>query len=79
MHVTGPVDLMTQIANSPEGQNCYAQRLVTFAYERSLTNQDVCTVQMLAGKMTTPGYNIIALVTDLTQTQSFRYRAKELP
>ena len=34
---------------------------------------------MLAGKMTTPGYNIIALVTDLTQTQSFRYRAKELP
>ena len=34
VHVTGPVDLMTQIANSPEGQNCYAQRLVTFAYER---------------------------------------------
>jgi hypothetical protein len=34
---------------------------------------------MLAGKMTTPGYNIIALVTDLTQTQSFRYRVKELP
>ena len=53
VHVTGPVDLMTQIANSPEGQNCYAQRLVTFAYERSLTNQDVCTIQMLAGKMTT--------------------------
>ena len=79
MHVTGPVDLMTQIANSPEGQNCYAQRLVTFAYERSLTNQDVCTVQMLAGKMNTSGYNILALLTDLTQTQSFRYRAKELP
>ena len=79
VHVTGPVDLMTQIANSPEGQNCYAQRLVTFAYERSLTNQDVCTIQMLAGKMTTPGYNIIALMTDLTQTQSFRLRVKELP
>ena len=79
VHVTGPVDLMTQIANSPEGQNCYAQRLVTFAYERSLTSQDVCTVQMLAGKMTTTGYNILALLTDLTQTQSFRYRVKELP
>jgi hypothetical protein len=79
VHVTGPVDLMTQIANSPEGQNCYAQRLVTFAYERSLTNQDVCTVQMLAGKMNTSGYNILALLTDLTQTQTFRYRAKELP
>ena len=79
VHVTGPVDLMTQIANSPEGQNCYAQRLVTFAYERELTNQDVCTVQQLAGKMTTSGYNIISLLTDLTQTQSFRYRVKELP
>src|SRR3954470_6495655 len=29
VHVTGPVDLMTKIAASPEAQNCYAQRLVT--------------------------------------------------
>jgi len=79
VHVNGPVDMMKAIAASPEGQSCYAQRLVTFAYERSLTNQDVCTVQMLAGKMNTSGYNILALLTDLTQTQSFRYRAKELP
>jgi hypothetical protein len=79
VHVTGPVDLMTAIANSPEGQNCYAQRLVTFAYERELTNQDVCTIQTMAGKMAQPGYTIIGMLTDLTQTQSFRYRAKELP
>ena len=78
-HVTGPVDFMAKIAASPEAQNCYAQRLVTFAYERTLTNQDVCTVQQLAGKMNTSGYNIISLLTDLTQTQSFRYRVKELP
>jgi hypothetical protein len=79
VHVTGPVDLMTKIAASPEAQSCYAQRLVTFSYGRELTNQDVCTVQMMAGKMNTTGYNIISLLTDLTQTQSFRYRAKELP
>jgi hypothetical protein len=79
VHVTGPVDLMTAIANSPEGQSCYAQRLVTFSYERELTNQDVCTVQMMAGKMAQPGYTIVGMLTDLTQTQSFRYRAKELP
>ena len=77
--VTGPVELMTQIANSAEGQSCYAQRLVTFAYERELTSQDVCTVQTLAGKMAQPGYSIVSMLTDLTQTQSFRYRAKELP
>src|SRR6185369_13483682 len=79
VHVTGPVDLMNQIANSPEAQSCYAQRLVTYSFERDLTNQDVCTVQMLAGKMVNPTYNILSLVTDLTQTQSFRFRAKELP
>ena len=69
----------TAIANSPEGQNCYAQRLVTFSYERDLTNQDVCTVQTLAGKMSKSGYTIISMLTDLTQTQSFGYRAKETP
>ena len=79
VHVTGPVDLMTAIANSTEGQSCYAQRLVTFSYERDLTSQDVCTVQSMATKMAQPGYTIISMMTDLTQTQSFRYRAKELP
>jgi hypothetical protein len=34
---------------------------------------------MLAGKMAQPGYTILGMLTDLTQTQSFRYRAKELP
>lgn len=79
VHVTGPIDLMTAIANSTEGQSCYAQRLVTFSYERDLTSQDVCTVQSMATKMAQPGYTIISMMTDLTQTQSFRYRAKELP
>jgi len=78
-HVTGPVDLMAKIAASPEGQNCYAQRWVTYAYERDLTNQDVCTVQTLAAKMGQSSYTILSLVTDLTQSQSFRFRAKELP
>jgi hypothetical protein len=79
VHVTGPVDLMAKIAASPEGQTCYAQRWVTYAYERDLTNQDVCTVQTLAAKMGQSSYTILSLVTDLTQSQSFRYRAKELP
>jgi hypothetical protein len=28
--------------------------------------------------LTQPTYTVVNLVTDLTQTQSFRYRAKEL-
>jgi hypothetical protein len=29
--------------------------------------------------MAQSGYTILSLVTDLTQSQSFRFRAKELP
>jgi hypothetical protein len=79
VHVNGPVDLMTAIAASPEGQSCYAQRWVTYAYGRDLTSQDVCTVQSLAGKMAQSSYTIRNLITDLTQSDAFRIRAKELP
>jgi hypothetical protein len=76
--VTNAVDLMNKIADSPEAQQCYAQKLAQFAYDRALTAQDSCTVQSLAGKMTQPTYTVVSLMTDLTQTTSFRYRAKEL-
>ena len=70
---------MQKIAASPEGQSCYAQRWVQFAYERDLTSQDVCTVQSIQNKMAGTGYTILSLVTDLTQSESFRIRAKEQP
>ena len=76
--VTGAVDLMNKIADSPEAQQCYTQKLVQFAFDRALTAQDTCTVQSLAVKLTQPTYTVVQLMTDLTQTQSFRYRAKEL-
>ena len=60
VHVTGPADLMEQIAASPEAQRCYAQKWVQYAYERVLTDQDACTVQTLAAKMATRGYTLIA-------------------
>jgi hypothetical protein len=76
--VNGAVDLMTKIANSPEAQQCYTQKLLQFAFDRALTAQDTCTVQSLAANLTKPNYTVVSLITDLTQTQSFRYRAKEL-
>jgi hypothetical protein len=76
--VTGAVDLMGKIADSPEAQQCYTQKLVQFAFDRALTGQDVCTVQDLAGRLSQSGYTLVSLITDLTQTPSFRYRAKEL-
>lgn len=79
VHVTGPADLMNKIAASPEAAQCYAQKWVQYAYERPLTSQDLCTVQDLAGKMGQGSYSVVNMIADLTQSQQFRYRAKELP
>ncbi|HET9958915.1 MAG TPA: DUF1592 domain-containing protein [Polyangiaceae bacterium] len=78
VEVTGAVDLMNKIAASPEAQACYAKKWVKFAYDRDLTSQDLCTVQSLATKMTQSGYTVLNLITDLTQSQSFRYRTPEV-
>jgi hypothetical protein len=76
--VSGPADLMHAIAASPEGQRCYARKWVQFAYERAVNPQDACTVDDLAAKLTSGGYTILNLVADLTQSESFRLRAKEV-
>lgn len=76
--VTGPGDLMAAIANSPAAQRCYAEKWVKFAYQRESNSMDACTVSQLAGKLTEDGYSVLGLIADLTQTQSFRYRAMEV-
>jgi hypothetical protein len=68
---------MQAIAKSPEAQRCYAQKWVQYAYERQLNSADACTVQSLSAKLTQSGYTVANLIVDLTQSQSFRYRAVE--
>ena len=48
-----------------------------YAYERAPNRQDSCTVDNLATKITQRGYTIVNLIADLTQSDSFRIRAKE--
>lgn len=81
LSVNGPVELSRVLAESAAAQTCYARRWVQFAYGRALTNQDSCTVDDLASKLTAGGYTILDLVADLTQSDSFRYRvlAMEAP
>jgi hypothetical protein len=75
--VQGAAELMQAIAKSPEAQRCYAQKWVQYAYERQLNSADACTVQSLSTKLTQGGYTVANLIVDLTQSQSFRYRAVE--
>jgi hypothetical protein len=76
--VAGPADLMKVISESPAARACYAKHWVQFAYERVPTEQDACTVQSMAEKLTQTGYKVVDLIADLTQSQSFRFRAMEV-
>jgi hypothetical protein len=73
--ISSPFELMTAIANSPGAQHHYAERWVSFAYERGANGFDTCTVDSIGGNMTAGGYTIVQLIVDLTQTESFRVRA----
>jgi hypothetical protein len=77
VHITGAADLMAKIAASPGAQHSYAEKWVAYAYERASNPTDACTVNQLADKLTKSGYTVLNLVADLTQTQSFRFRAVE--
>ena len=76
--VTGPVDMMANLAASPAAQRCYAQKWVKFAFQRQVNSYDSCTVEQMAEKLTAGGYTVLNLIQDLTQTQSFRYRALQI-
>jgi hypothetical protein len=75
VHCTNPLDLMKALAASPMTQQRYAERWTSFAYERESDPMDCDTVNMLSTKIAAGGYTIQNLVTDLTQTNSFRTRA----
>jgi hypothetical protein len=75
MDVKGPGELMQAIAKSPEAQHCYAQKWVQYAYQRQINPADACTVENMTTKLTQGGYTVADLITDLTQSQSFRLRA----
>ena len=77
VHVTGPADLMAAIATAPGAKTQYADKWVSFAYQREGHPDDACTVQQLAAKMTAGGYTVLNLMTDLTQTLSFRVRTAD--
>jgi hypothetical protein len=72
---SGAADFAQALAESPSAQRCYAQNWVQFAYNRSLSSADVCTVDSMTEKLTAGGYSVRDLIADLTQSDSFRLRA----
>lgn len=77
VEVDGPVALSHAIADSPEAHACYARKWVEYAYGRALNNHDACVMENLADRLTEGGYTVLQLISDLTQSESFRLRALE--
>ena len=75
VHVTGPAELMAAIATAAGAKQQYATKWVSYAYQREGDPDDQCTANQLAAKMSASSYSIQNLMSDLTQTLSFRVRA----
>lgn len=73
--ITTPLELMTELATGKEAKRNYAQQWVTFATGRVPNANDACQVNDLDTKLSTDGYTILNLLTDLTQADSFRLRS----
>jgi hypothetical protein len=70
---TGPLELIHLIAASEETHACFAHNWMTFAYGRTLTEQDSCLEQEVAGIFAQSGRNVKDLLLSLTQTDAFLY------
>ena len=77
--ITSPVELMTEISKLPKAQQLYAQAWVSYASGRQPNGNDQCVVDQMSTKLNGSGYTILNMLSDLTQTDSFRLRVRGTP
>jgi hypothetical protein len=77
VHVDGPAELVAAIASASGAKAQYAGQWISFTTGRAADPGDACDVTQLTAKMTASGYTVLDLITDLTQTLSFRVRTVE--
>ncbi len=69
----GPIELVNMIAQSEQAQSCFADTWLTFAYGRTIGDEDLCNRSSLEQAFAASGYNIKQLLLSLTQTDAFLY------
>jgi hypothetical protein len=75
--ITSPLELMQEISQTPLARRIYAEKAVSFATGRLPNPHDACAVDLIDMRLSTDGYNILDLLADLTQSDSFRLRVRE--
>src|SRR5690606_4911077 len=69
-----PLELIDVNVNTPKARRNYTERLVSLFTGRIPNGNDACIVDQLEVKLTTEGYTVLNLISDLTQADSFRLR-----
>jgi hypothetical protein len=77
--VATAADLMKGISETPKAKHMYAEKWVSFATGRQPNSNDACAVQDFDMKLSTEGYSVLDLLSDLTQVDSFRLRTRATP
>ena len=72
----GGVDFSAAVASSREARLCYARDWVEFFHRREATPRDQCDAEHLADRLAGPGYGVLDLLAELTQSPDFVRRVQ---
>jgi hypothetical protein len=70
----GAVELAQALATSEQVRECVASQWFRFGYNRTVTQEDRCSMDQLSEAFAASGYDIKELLVGLTQTNAFLYR-----
>jgi hypothetical protein len=70
----GALELASALAASTQVQECISSQWFRFAYNRTVTQEDSCSVEQLNDVFRSSNFNVRALLVALTQTNAFLYR-----
>jgi hypothetical protein len=70
----GALELASALAGSTQVRECVSSQWFRFAYNRTVTTEDSCSIEQLNDVFRSSGFNMKALLVALTQTNAFLYR-----
>ena len=70
----GALEFASALAGSTQVQECVSSQWFRFAYNRTVTEEDSCSVEQLNDAFSSSNFNIRSLLVALTQTNAFLYR-----
>jgi hypothetical protein len=70
----GAVELADALAESTQVQECVSSQWFRFAYNRTVTPDDACSLEQLNQVFADSGFDIKTLLVELKQTNAFLYR-----